>query len=100
MKILEDVCTVVWDAQMKASPDLANIVEKAHTILDRDVQWAYSHGGGFSFVPTFAHSDDALLVDVAWENAGACRTYERELPRPHLHQGRTCWTPSSSSTAA
>ena len=99
VKILEDVCTVVRDAEMKASPDLAGIVEKAHTILDRELQWAYSQGG-FSFVPTFAHSDDAPLVEDALENAGACRTYDRGLQRPHLHQARTCWTPSSSSTAA
>ncbi|RPD59645.1 hypothetical protein L227DRAFT_576066 [Lentinus tigrinus ALCF2SS1-6] len=71
VKILQDVCTVVRDAEMNASPDLADIVDKAHTILDRELKWAYSQAGGFSFVPTFAHSDDAALVEDALENAGS-----------------------------
>ncbi len=71
VKILEDVCAVVRDAERKASPDLADIIENAHTILDRGLQWAYGQSGGFSFLPTFAHSDDEPLVEDALENAGA-----------------------------
>ncbi|TFK79671.1 hypothetical protein K466DRAFT_592276 [Polyporus arcularius HHB13444] len=71
VKILEDVCAVVRDAERKASPDLADIIENAHTILDRELQWAYSQSGCFSFLSTFAHSDDEPLVEDALENAGS-----------------------------
>lgn len=71
INILEDVCTIVRDAERKASPDLPAITEKAHQILNASLQYAYSQDAGFSSLPSFAHSDDEPFVEDALENAGA-----------------------------
>ena len=71
VKILEDVCTVVRDAERKASPDLPRVVEKAHGILDKSLQYAYSQEDAVSSLVSFAHSDDEPFVEDALENAGA-----------------------------
>lgn len=71
INILEDVCTIVRDAERKASPDLPAIIEKAHQILNTSLQYAYSQDAGFSSLPSFAHSDDEPFVEDALENAGA-----------------------------
>ena len=70
VKILEDVCTVVRDAEMKKSPELPDIVEKAHGILNGALQYAYSEDGGFSSLVTFGHSENEPFVEDALENAG------------------------------
>ncbi|KAI0749754.1 WD40-repeat-containing domain protein [Daedaleopsis nitida] len=71
VKILEDVCTVVRDAERRGSPDLTEIIEKAHTVLNASLQYAYSQGGGFSSLVSFAHSEDEPFVEDALENAGS-----------------------------
>ena len=69
-KVLEDVCTVVRDAERKLCPELLEVVEKAQTILDGALRYAYSQEAGFSSLPTFAHSEDEPLVEDALEYAG------------------------------
>ena len=71
VKVLEDVCAVVRDAERNRSPDLPEIVEKAQTVLDGALRYAYSPDAGFSTLPTFAHSEDEPLVEDALEYAGA-----------------------------
>ena len=71
VKILEDVCTVVRDAERKASPQFAEVVEKAHGMLNDALRYAYSQAGGFSYIATFAHSEDEPFVEDALEHAGA-----------------------------
>ena len=71
VKILEDVCAVVRDAERKAAPEFAEVVEKAHGILNDALRYAYSQAGGFSSVATFAHSEDEPFVEDALEHAGA-----------------------------
>ncbi|KAM5539294.1 hypothetical protein V8D89_007167 [Ganoderma adspersum] len=71
VKILEDVCTVVRDAERKASPEFAEVVEKAHGMLNDALRYAYSQAGGFSYIATFAHSEDEPFVEDALEHAGS-----------------------------
>ncbi len=71
VKILEDVCTIVRDAERKASPECTEVVEKAHGMLNDALRYAYSQAGGFSSIATFAHSEDEPFVEDALEHAGA-----------------------------
>ena len=70
VKVLEDVCTVVRDAERKRSTGLPRIVEKAQAVLDGALRYAHSPEAGFPSLPTFAHSEDEPLVEDALEFAG------------------------------
>ena len=71
VRILEDVCTVVRDAERKAAPEFAEVVEKAHGMLNDALRYVYSQDSGFSNIVSFAHSEDEPLVEDALEHAGA-----------------------------
>ncbi|EJF64781.1 hypothetical protein DICSQDRAFT_100114 [Dichomitus squalens LYAD-421 SS1] len=71
VRILEDVCTVVRDAERKVAPEFAEVVENAHGVLNDALRYAYSQDGGFSNTISFAHSEDEPLVEDALEHAGS-----------------------------
>ena len=83
VKVLEDVCTVVRDAERKRSTDLPRIVEKAQAVLDGALRYAHSPEAGFPSLPTFAHSEDEPLVEDALEFAGTPHRTPLSSNDPH-----------------
>ena len=83
VRILEDVCTVVRDAERKAAPEFAEVVEKAHGMLNDALRYAYSQDSGFSSITSFAHSEDEPLVEDALEHAGAYISWRYDNTRQH-----------------
>ncbi|KAH9945027.1 uncharacterized protein BXZ73DRAFT_38972 [Epithele typhae] len=70
-RALEDVCTVVRDAERKGCSDLPQLVEKAQQVLSDALRYAYSEESGFSSLSSFAHSEDEPLVEDALDYAGS-----------------------------
>lgn len=62
LKGLKHIISVVREAYNAHAPDLPEIVEKAAEMFDEAVYWAYSHDGGFDFLPSFAHSSESPLL--------------------------------------
>ncbi|KAI0719173.1 hypothetical protein C8T65DRAFT_803280 [Cerioporus squamosus] len=59
--LLTSIVDVVRDAEDSGAPDLADIVNKAGSILDGAIDWAYGDGD-FDFLKSYAHSNNTPLV--------------------------------------
>ncbi|KAI0787445.1 hypothetical protein C8Q74DRAFT_1315373 [Fomes fomentarius] len=70
VKILRDLCDVVRDAEKRRMPELAQIIERAHQVIEKLLRYAYSDGL-FSQVHCFAYSDYSPLVGDSLKMAGA-----------------------------
>ncbi|KAL1940225.1 hypothetical protein VTO73DRAFT_9177 [Trametes versicolor] len=62
LKGLKHIISVVREAYNAHAPDLPEIIEKAAEMFDEAVYWAYSHDGGFDFLPSFADSSESPLL--------------------------------------
>ncbi|KAI0649447.1 hypothetical protein C8Q79DRAFT_999214 [Trametes meyenii] len=56
-RILHETCDVVRDAEKDASPELPEIIEKAHAVLSTALRWAYGDKY-YWYVPCFSDSKD------------------------------------------
>ncbi|EPQ52734.1 hypothetical protein GLOTRDRAFT_140371 [Gloeophyllum trabeum ATCC 11539] len=65
--ILKDACAVVRRAQAGGSADLAEIVSSVSEILNEAIDAAYGDLDLYDFMPSFAHADDASLVEEQGE---------------------------------
>ena len=94
--ILEATCTVVRDAEQSKEPQLAELVEEAHVLLEACLKYAYNDRDDPRPLSTFAHSEDEPWIDDIMETAGAhtARNVQRELlsrrrarlgPRRRIH---------------
>ncbi|KAI0768006.1 hypothetical protein BD413DRAFT_566031 [Trametes elegans] len=70
-RLLEDICTVVREAELSDVPRLKQVVEGAQELIAACLKYAYSDLGGFKTINTFAHSDDEPWIDDIMENAGS-----------------------------
>ncbi|KAI0719156.1 hypothetical protein C8T65DRAFT_62052 [Cerioporus squamosus] len=72
LKMLRDICDVVRDAEKKAAPGLPTIIERAHTVLEKLLKYAYSEDGLFKeYIRCFAYSDDNPVVEDTLKMAGS-----------------------------
>ncbi|KAI8980059.1 quinon protein alcohol dehydrogenase-like superfamily [Trametes punicea] len=93
-KTLMAICGLVRDAEKCETPQLWDIVEKAHGLLAACLRYAYSELGDSKPLSTFAHSEDEPWIDDVMENAGSdivdefIRLYSKTLrpgsPAPKL----------------
>ena len=64
VRILTSVCEDVRDAESKHAPNIESIVQNAQQAIDFGVDIACgSHAQLFGFLPSFAHNDEAPLID-------------------------------------
>ncbi|RPD68431.1 hypothetical protein L226DRAFT_576402 [Lentinus tigrinus ALCF2SS1-7] len=71
MKMLRDICDVVRDAEKKFTPELPAVIEKAYTVLERLLKFAYSEDGLYKeHLRCFAYSDDYPVVEDSLKMAG------------------------------
>ncbi|KAI0663899.1 WD40-repeat-containing domain protein [Cubamyces menziesii] len=69
--ILEATCTVVRDAEQSKEPQLAELVEEAHVLLEACLKYAYNDRDDSRPLSTFAHSEDEPWIDDIMETAGS-----------------------------
>ena len=67
--LLKDVTVVARDADANAAPDLPDVVNKAGSILDSAIDWAYGDGD-FDFLPSYAHTDELPPVQDTLRTIG------------------------------
>ncbi len=71
LKMLRDTCDVVRDAEIRSAPELPEVVEKAHTVLDKLLKYAYLEDGLFKqYIRCFAYSDDNPVIEDSLQMAG------------------------------
>ncbi|KAI0822507.1 quinon protein alcohol dehydrogenase-like superfamily [Trametes gibbosa] len=72
-RILSDVCAVVRDAEHTHAPQLGEVIEQAHALLEACLKYAHSDQAGLQALNTFGHSDDfdEPWIDDVMENAGS-----------------------------
>ncbi len=61
--VLRDTCALVRRAEDAGQTDVSDLVEKAHEVLNRGINIAYSTDEAFDFLPSFAHSGGTLVKD-------------------------------------
>ncbi|RDX57037.1 hypothetical protein OH76DRAFT_1424594 [Lentinus brumalis] len=72
LKMLRDTCDVVRDAEIRSAPELPEVVEKAHTVLDKLLKYAYLEDGLFKqYIRCFAYSDDNPVIEDSLQMAGS-----------------------------
>ncbi|PSS03512.1 hypothetical protein PHLCEN_2v3980 [Hermanssonia centrifuga] len=62
--LLRDTCALVRRAEDADQTDVSDLVEKAHEVLNRGINIAYSTDEAFDFLPSFAHSGGTLVQDT------------------------------------
>ena len=63
VRVLTRVCEVVRDAESKDAPNIDAIVQNAQNAIDSGVDKAYGASELFDFLPSFAHTDEAPLIE-------------------------------------
>ncbi|KAI0351722.1 hypothetical protein OH77DRAFT_1523848 [Trametes cingulata] len=87
--LLKRVTDVVRDAEKASSPKLAEVVERAEQILDSATKWAYTEGD-FDFLPPYAYSTDAPLVEDKYQKFGhgLAASFLEVINDIQAHEGR------------
>ena len=96
--LLSSVLEVVRNAQSSDAANLDVIVDKAGSILDGAIDWAYGDGD-FDFLQSFAHSNSAPLVkDTAPQPIGDGCSFSRVLSSDMMILQGKGWLSHSSNS--